>query len=169
MLHFVQATSNDALDTHVCGICARDSNACNTTLTPLVQIPNSHHLQPTVIHPSMMLKDGLMITEESAHAPTNGEHLIPICIECEGELKKNKVPLYALPNRLWLGAVPLKLASLTVPEQMLITLVYLWCFIFKMHPVTGGGRDTSTLQWGMVGNVTSYDMETSEIISMLKG
>jgi len=69
-----------------------------------------------------------------------------------------------LSNGLWLGTIPLKLASLTVLEQMLIALVYPWCFVFKMHPVTGGGWDTSTLQWGMVRNVTSYDMETSEII-----
>src|SRR5258708_12481056 len=169
MLHFVEATSNDALDTHVCGVCARDSNACKTTLTPLAQIPNSHHLMPTIMHPSMMLNDGLIIEEESGEVSTDGDHFIPIWIECEGELKKNRVLLYTLSNRLWLGAVPLELASLTVLEQMLITLVYPQCFVFKMHPVSGGGRDASTLQCGMVGNVTIYNMETSEIIPCSKG
>ena len=60
MLHFVEATSNDALDTCVCVVCVRDSNAHKTTLTPLVQIPNSHHL--TVMH-----LDGYLHHQPAAH------------------------------------------------------------------------------------------------------
>ena len=52
---------------------------------------------------------------------------------------------------------------------MLIALIYPHCFIFKMHPVTMCGQDPSTLQCGMVGNITSYDMDTMEIIAMLEG
>ena len=56
-----------------------------------------------------------------------------------------------------------------IPEHMLIALVFPCCFVFKMHPVMHGGQQLSTLQWGMVGNVMSYDMDTTEIIAMLEG
>ena len=72
-------------------------------------------------------------------------------------------------NGLWIGRRPSELTLLTIPEQMLITLIYHHCFIFKMHPVTMHGQDPSTLQCGMVSNVMSYDMDTTEIIAMLEG
>ena len=112
----------------------------------LAEIPNSHHLQPTKIHDSMTLMDGLLIADESVQNSTNQDNCIPLCIECEHDLRNNHVPLYVLSNGLWLGTVPIELKSLMVPEQVLIALVYPCCFIFKMHPVTGGGQDPSTLQ-----------------------
>ena len=72
-------------------------------------------------------------------------------------------------NGLWIGRRPSELTLLTIPEQMLIALVYPCCFIFKMHPVTTHGQDPSTLQCSMVSNVMSYDMDAMEIIVMLEG
>ena len=63
----------------------------------------------------------------------------------------------------------MEIKKLSIPEQMLIALVYPHCFVFKMHPVTSRGQDPATLQCGMVGNITSYAMDTNEIIDMLEG
>jgi hypothetical protein len=58
---------------------------------------------------------------------------------------------------------------LTIPERMLIALVYPRCFVFKMHPLAHGAHDPAMLERGMRGNVTSYDMDLKEIIDMIEG
>ncbi|KAF8322939.1 uncharacterized protein EI90DRAFT_2936214, partial [Cantharellus anzutake] len=83
--------------------------------------------------------------------------------------KKNKKPQHALSNGMWLGNMHSVLKHLTIPEQMLITLIYLCSFVFKMHPLTCGGHNPTMLQRGMRGNVTSYDMDMKEIMAMVEG
>ncbi len=119
----------------------------------------------------MTLTNGLLVTDNAIYNTSNAQQAITVCFQCDSDLTKNQLPLYALTNTngLWIGRRPSELTLLTIPEQMLITLVYPHCFIFKMHPVTTHGQDPSTLQCGMVGNVTSYDMDTTEIIVMLEG
>ena len=77
--------------------------------------------------------------------------------------------MHSLNNGLWIGRRPIELTSLTIPEQMLIALVYPQFFVFKMHLGTAHGQDPSMLQRGMVGNITSYDMDITAIIAMLEG
>ncbi|KAF9553066.1 hypothetical protein CPC08DRAFT_622192, partial [Agrocybe pediades] len=45
------------------------------------------------------------------------------CAECIGYLNKNRVPLRALANGLWLGEIPDALKNLTFAEQLLISRV----------------------------------------------
>ena len=41
-----------------------------------------------------------------------------ICDDCRQQLRKGKVPRYALANGLWLGAVPQEISCLTFVERM---------------------------------------------------
>ncbi len=75
----------------------------------------------------------------------------------------------SLVNDMWIGRVPVELHALTVPEVMLISLVYIHCFVFKLHPKMFGRSDPSALQHGMMGNVTTYELNMEEIIQMLHG
>jgi hypothetical protein len=66
--------------------------------------------------------------------------------------------------------VPWQLQVLTFPEQLLIALLYPRVFMFKLFPKKiGGVRDASTLQHGMRGNVSTYDMPQEGVSSMLQG
>ena len=70
---------------------------------------------------------------------------------------------------MWIGTILKVLSKLTVPEQLLIAPVYPWCFIYKLHPCGGSSGDPMHEQSGLQGNVTSFSMNTDEVIEMLKG
>jgi hypothetical protein len=161
--------SNEALHTSICGVCVREckSKICLECL--LCHIPNHELLIPATVHPHMTLMNGLLVTDDAVYNTSDVQQAIAVCFQCDSDLTKNQLPLYALMNGLWIGRRPSELTSLTIPEQMLITLVYPHWFIFKMHPVTMHGQDPSTLQCSMVSNIMSYDMDTTEIIAMLEG
>jgi hypothetical protein len=80
------------------------------------------------------------------------------------------MPKMALANNLWVGEVPFELMGLTVPEQLLIARHYPRCYIFKLFP-----RDVDShvsldrLYTGMAGNASLYDLNTQEVVEMLKG
>jgi len=70
---------------------------------------------------------------------------------------------------MWTGSVPKELQRLTIPKVILISLVYIQCYIFKLYPKTFIGSDPSVLQHGMVGNVTTYELNMKDIIEMVHG
>ncbi|KAF8313902.1 uncharacterized protein EI90DRAFT_2948963 [Cantharellus anzutake] len=117
----------------------------------------------------MQLTSGLLVIKAAIRETEEGARYMGVCYECLASLKRNKMPLFSLTNGLWVGDIPDEIADLTIPEQMLLALVYPHCFVFKMHPVNSRGIDPDSMQRGMVGNVTSYDMDTGEIIDMLEG
>ncbi|KAJ7028348.1 hypothetical protein C8F04DRAFT_890402, partial [Mycena alexandri] len=78
-------------------------------------------------------------------------------------------PRYALANNLWLGRTPWELQTLTFPEQLLIALLYPRVYVFKLHPRSFGPKNPSTLQRGMRGTVSTYDLDTDGVVSMLAG
>ncbi|KAJ6625146.1 hypothetical protein B0H10DRAFT_1671846, partial [Mycena sp. CBHHK59/15] len=78
-------------------------------------------------------------------------------------------PQYALANNLWIGRTPWQLQILTFPEQLLIALLYPRVFVFKLHPRCPGRKDPDTLQRGMRGTVSTYDLDSDGIASMLAG
>ncbi|KAM6488862.1 hypothetical protein JOM56_015682, partial [Amanita muscaria] len=92
-----------------------------------------------------------------------------VCTRCLSSLKRNERPRFGLCNGLWIGAVPAELQCLSIPEQLLIALTFPRCFVFKMHPKMGRTNDPSSLQRGMVGNVTSFPLNGPEIIKMIEG
>ncbi|KAH9971531.1 hypothetical protein BGW80DRAFT_1127694, partial [Lactifluus volemus] len=96
---------------------------------------------------------------------------VSICSECLKELSKpgDLPPRHSLANNLWIGRIPWELARLTVPEQLLIALVYPRVFVYKLHNKTWVENDTSRLQRGMRGTVCTYELNIDSVSSMLHG
>jgi hypothetical protein len=80
------------------------------------------------------------------------------------------LPKLSLANNLLIGDVPPQLLGLTIPEQLLIARHYPRCYIFKLFP-----RDVDThlspdlLFTGMAGNASLFELNTQEVVEMLKG
>jgi hypothetical protein len=59
---------------------------------------------------------------------------------------------------------------LTFPEQLLIALLYPRVYVFKLYPKDVNFHpDGSTLQRGMRGNVSTYDLDADGVASMVQG
>src|SRR5258708_23736912 len=115
--------SNEALCTSICGVCARECKSKNC-LEHLCHIPNHELLIPTTIHPHMTLMNGLLVTDDVIYNTSDMQQAITVCFQCDSDLTKNQLPLYVLMNALCIVRRPPELTLLTIPEQMLITLVY---------------------------------------------
>ncbi|KAM6499337.1 hypothetical protein JOM56_004845, partial [Amanita muscaria] len=92
-----------------------------------------------------------------------------ICSQCFVQLKHNRRPRFGLCNGLWIGNVPVEMQDLTIPEELLVALTFPRCFVFKMHPKIGRVNDPSSLQRGMVGNVTSFPLNVKDVVEMIDG
>ncbi|KAG1816359.1 uncharacterized protein BJ212DRAFT_1480806 [Suillus subaureus] len=142
---FYNATSNAALVSSICSVCAQEVGVLDDSerMSKLHfnDIPNLCRLSPSTPHPAHNLYNGQLL--EPAGVITQGnDTLVNICHSCLQDLK-----------------MPWQLQVLTFPEQLLIVLLYPQVFMFKLFPKKiGGVRDASTLQCGMCGNVSTYDM-----------
>ncbi|KIJ13524.1 hypothetical protein PAXINDRAFT_13640 [Paxillus involutus ATCC 200175] len=170
---FWKATSNAAVETSICGVCARECGVIDNRLSQisLSDLPNVNQLIPKKTHPAHDLFDGKLL--EPAGVKSEGNTcVISICHSCSEELKKvtDKLPRYSLANKLWIGCVPWQLQVLTFPEQLLIALLYPRVYVFKLFPKRQGGVwDTSMLQRAMRRNVSTYDLNMEGITSMVEG
>ena len=93
-----------------------------------------------------------------------------MCFECIRPLERRTLPKLSLANNLWLGETPSVLTGLTIPEQLLIARHYPRCYIFKLYP-----RDVDShipldqLYTGMAGNASLFELNTQEVVEMIKG
>jgi hypothetical protein len=154
---FYAATSNTALATAVCGICAHliDIGANKVAKYSINSLPNIHRLVPKVSHPAHTLFDHKLLEPKGVEGEGRNA-VVTACKECFCDLQKpaDKPPPYSLANNMWIGNIPWILQHLTFPEQLLIALLYLWVYVFKLFlKKVGGVWDASTLQCGMHGNV----------------
>ena len=170
---FYNATSNRALESTVCGVCAREVSVQNNrpTLWHANKLPNSHRLLPSSPHPAHTLFNGLLLEPNGVEG--NGAVAnVRVCQSCLKELQEDidKPPPLSLANNMWIGKVPWCLQVLTFPEQLLIALLYPRVYVFKLFPKkVGGRRDASNLQRGMRGNVSSYELSMEGITAMVEG
>jgi len=125
-------------------------------------------LIPVTPHLAQTLMKGILLVPESVHNQ-NGIETVNVCQGCQCDLEWACQPSLSLANRMWIGSVPQELQKLLIPEVVLILLVYIRCYIFKLYPKTYIGSDPSVLQQGMVGNITTYELNTKDIIEMLQG
>ena len=80
-----------------------------------------------------------------------------ICTTCEGQLLNDRVPLNALANGLWLGAIPPELSNLTFAEQMMIARIrHNRCLVR-----VSSGRAK------MIANCIMFSNPTAELYSVL--
>ncbi|KAK6987623.1 hypothetical protein R3P38DRAFT_3374591 [Favolaschia claudopus] len=172
---YYEATSNAAIAMMVCGVCAREIDAgtgTNEDATPrrLEALPNSQCLVPRLAHPAHDLFDGKLL-EPAGVVREGNVTKVRVCRECSESLIKSgdHPPKHALANNLWIGRTPWQLQILTFPEQLLIALLYPRVYVFKLHPRCPGRKDPSTLQRGMRGTVSTYNLDSDGIASMLAG
>ena len=171
---FYDATSDAALKTMICGICAREVNVTNDGLStiPIQELP-IRRLTPTISHPAHdTFGGGMLLEPEGVVTDPLGEERVQVCGSCRAELSKEKTlpPKFSLANNLWIGRVPWELRKLTFPEQLLIAHVYPRVFVFKLYPKsTGYTPAPANLQRGMRGNVSSYDLNVDAVTAMLDG
>ena len=174
---FMSATSHAALEERTCAVCGRlrAVQADGVRSVPLSALPNSHRLKPTggAVHPAQVLVHGLLLEPSACVEGANGEGTtLSVCRSCFSELSKVKEdpPMYSLANSLWIGPVPHELATLTLPERLLIARVFPRVFVVKLFPKDKrGGFDPDSLQNAMKGNVTSFDLNTDKVADMIEG
>lgn len=97
-----------------------------------------------------------------------------VCFACWSDLSsadaEERPPKFSLANGLWLGEVPVSIQSLTMPERYLIARGYPRASIVKLFPKNRKHRwDPETLQSGLRGNVTTYNLNQKAIVEMLQG
>lgn len=162
---FRAATSNESLELCRCVVCARELGADEGGM--------SHHLndssirdllQPSHQHPAQALWRGALVLGQFEEGEAAW-----ICTECDIALRKEKVPRYSLANDLWIGEIPWELATLTIPEQLLIARHYPRCYVFKLYPRDGRQLSPDQLQRGMKGNVSLFELNTEDVVKMLEG
>ena len=171
---FYNATSNAAIKTTVCGICAREVSVKNDGLS-LVEMRTlpTDRLTPLVPHPAHdKFHGGMLLEPRGVVLGPSGEEEVQVCGSCRTELGKDRVlpPKFSLANDLWIGQVPWELKKLTFPEQLLIAHLYPRVFVFKLYPKSiGYAHSAATLQRGMRGNVSTYDLNVNAVTAMLGG
>jgi hypothetical protein len=175
---FFCATGNAYVTPVVCCVCARENDIeegpSSFHITPMSEIPNREVLHPRTPHPLHTLHDGMLLDSAGLINPaTTSTPLAKICRECWNDLaaKNRKLPpKYSLANDMWIGPIPVELQSLTFPEQMLVALLYPRVYVFKLFPKkVNGNRNAETLQRGMRGNVSTFELDSKGIASMLEG
>ena len=170
---FYDATSTAALKTLVCGVCAREVSVMNNGLLmiPIQDLP-TRRLTPVFPHPAHDTFGGGMLLEPRGVTGGPSQMQAQVCGSCRAELAKERSlpPKFSLANNLWIGRTPWELKKLTFPEQLLISHIYPRVFVFKLYPKSGGqGREAGTLQRGMRGNVSSYDLNIDAAAAMVEG
>lgn len=168
---FWEATSNEALQMTICGVCAREVSMRDDhpRLWPLTNLPNFNRLVPSSPHPAHDLFDGRLL--EPMGVEGEGKDIcVRVCKQCIEELGKDgdRPPPLSLANNMWIGRIPWQLQVLTFPEQLLIALIYPRVYVFKLFPKKMGGR-REALQRAMRGNISSYELSADGIASMLEG
>lgn len=164
---FYEATGASVLAHVVCAVCAREVFQTGTRQLPLSDLPNASRLKPADSHPAHTLYDGCLLEPRGVDG-----NLVRVCVECYMDLqhRSDLPPKYSLANGMWIGPVPNVLAELTVPEQLLIALVYPRVYVFKLFSKLRGYKPAEeSLQRAMRGTVSTFEMDTRGVAAMVEG
>lgn len=167
IVEFIERTSNLAMARGVCAVCAREMAVGELTPHRLDAFPSPHRLQPTESHPAHDIFNEMLLHPAGIDNAENAN----ICVECGRALLADKIPPFALANGLWIGDPPHELSYLTLPERLLIAKYFPAAYIIKLYPKKKGARhwDKRQLYSGMKGNVSTYQLDQSQITSMIDG
>jgi hypothetical protein len=137
----------------------------------LHSIPNPEKLKPTEPHEAQTLYNGMLLEPTAITIDVQGLKQVALCHGCRKSLESNimKPPPFSLANGLWIGPRPIELARLTLPEALLVAQVYPRVFICKLWPKDRRGVHADNVQSGLLGNVTSFEMNTDAIKNMTEG
>ena len=169
---FYDATSNNTLSLRTCPVCGREKQGREGEQTFLLS-------DPSVLEVLMKKGENRMRREDASVEEVILRNLVEVdegsancwmCFDCMKALERRTMPKLALANNLWIGDVPNELMALTISEQLLIARHYPRCYIFKLFP-----RDSDMhippdhLYMGMAGNASLFELNTQEVVEMLKG
>ena len=167
---FYDATSNNALRLRTCPICGRQRLQKEGDRTTILSDPSVVEVLARTHEDNDTRQDGEMVILQDLLEIEEGGVSCWMCFECLKSLERSVMPKLALANNLWIGDVPAELMDLTIPEQLLIARHYPRCYIFKLFP-----RDVNThipfdqLHSGMAGNASLFELNTREVVEMLRG
>ena len=167
---FIDATGTKAIATSICAVCAGtffDSDVDRVLLSYLHQ---SEKLLPVTSHSSHVLTNGMLLHHHPSCFSENtfGQSCANVCTSCLSSLRQHKTPPLSLANGMWIGDVPLVLRVLTLPERILVARFFPAAYIVKLYPKKKGARawPTSGLHSGLRGNVSTYRLNTDDIVHM---
>ena len=164
---FINCTSNSTMAIGICAVCARETNRTDLTPFQVYSILSPEGLRPAEPHPAHNIFNGMLL-HPTGMANTE---TVNVCMECIRALKLNKIPAFALANRMWISAIPHELAYLTLPERLLIAKYFPAAYIIKLYPKKKGaqGWDKCQMNSGLKGNVSTYQLDQGQITSMIDG
>jgi hypothetical protein len=171
---YYDVTSNKELATFVCAVCARECRVKEDGKQMLNTnaIPNGQRLKPKRAHPAHDLYLGMLL-EPKGVVELAGDTVATVCTSCMRDLEQGdahtKPPKFSLANELWIGRTPWQLSILTLPEQLLVALLYPRVFVFKLFPKKSSGYNANTLQSALKGTVSSYALNMDDIARMVDG
>jgi hypothetical protein len=170
LARFIDRTDNFHTRQLPCMSCAREDFVSNMERVYLDEIPNRHLLTPIFRHHAQSLVSGMLLYHQ-ALCTSDGRQCGPICHDCLQELNVGNIPTLSLVNGLWIGDVPHSLAILNLPERLLIALYFPAVYIVKLYPQQKGAKhwDTTALNSGIRGNVSTYQLNTADIAAMIEG
>jgi hypothetical protein len=162
---YIMQTSNQAQQQVVCMACAQEVGRENSCLSSVPDIPNLQLLEPVEPHARHQLTNGVLLYTQVV----DKKHWGYICGECERHLQKGKQPPLSLVNRMWVGDIPIQLAVLTLPEQILVARYFPTAYIVKMYPKKKGACfwDKKMMNRGLQGNVSTYRLNPADLGDMV--
>ena len=167
---FIDATGHDAMSIACCAVCAGQFFSKEITQVKVDDLRSKNILSPTTPHRAHILTDGMLLhrTPSSMYTSSAGVHCANVCVSCLKYLQNNKLPPLSLANGMWVGDVPLELRVLTLPERILVARFFPAAYIVKLYPMKKGAHSwsPSSLQSGLRGNVSTYRLNTNDIINM---
>jgi len=170
LARFIDHTGNIATKMAICLACARELSVHDVQKVYVDEIPNRYLLTPIVRHQAQVLVDGLLLHTTSI-SEDQGRFQGPICCECLEDLEVGNLPVHSLVNGLWIGAVPDVLSVLNLPERLLVALYFPAVYVLKLYPQQKGAKqwDSASLNSGVRGNVSTYQLNTPDIARMVEG
>lgn len=170
LAHFIDRTNNMHTRQSSCLSCAREQFIDEMMGIYIDELPNQHLLTPAFRHPAQSLVNGMLL-HSPALAQSDNRMWGAICTECLQDIQAKKTPLHSLANGLWIGDVPDELAILNLPERLLIGRYFPAVYIIKLYPQRKGAKnwDSNSLNSGVRGNVSSYQLNTPEVAAMTEG
>ncbi|TFK64424.1 hypothetical protein BDN72DRAFT_774606, partial [Pluteus cervinus] len=117
---FCRDASPSAFEECGCTVCGRLS--CNATMTEARKVSgffnNLENMSNTRLERKSLSKPILPIS-----GPVLAKECSKVCLECRGQLLRNRQPKHALASDLWIGDVPPVLADLRFVEKLLIARI----------------------------------------------
>ena len=168
--NFIDATGREATSSACCAVCAGQFFSKEISRVEVDNLRSKNVLSPTTPHPAHILTDGMLLhrTPSAMHTSSTGVRYANVCVSCVKHLQNNKLPPLSLANGMWVGDVPLELRVLTLPERILVARYFPAAYIVKLYPMKKGAHNWSSasLQSGLRGNVSTYRLNTNDIINM---